>query len=115
MNKSKDIKQRHVATLALYGPNDQRASKVVAAIMEGGQDDPIDLQRWVSGNTDVRGNKKIQGQIVAFLKKYNVKNVVYTDRIIGCPHEEGQDYPEGQDCPFCPFWAGRDRWTGELK
>jgi hypothetical protein len=33
-------------------------------------------------------------------------------RIIGCPHEEGIDY-EGATCPACPFWAGRDRWTGK--
>jgi hypothetical protein len=36
------------------------------------------------------------------------------DRIIGCPHEEGIDYPDGAECPECPFWKGRDRWTGEL-
>jgi hypothetical protein len=28
-------------------------------------------------------------------------------------HEEGIDYPEGEACPRCPFWAGRDRWTGQ--
>ena len=33
---------------------------------------------------------------------------------LGCPHEEGVDYPEGQICPQCPFWAHRDRWTGEV-
>jgi hypothetical protein len=42
-----------------------------------------------------------------------VKSVVMPDRIIGCPHEEGIDYPEGESCPQCPFWEGRDRWTGE--
>jgi hypothetical protein len=35
------------------------------------------------------------------------------DGIIGCPHEEGVDYPEGKYCPQCPYWAGRDRWTKE--
>jgi len=40
------------------------------------------------------------------------KSVVMTDRIIGCPHEEGIDY-EGSTCPDCPFWVGRDRWTGK--
>jgi len=34
-----------------------------------------------------------------------------TDRIIGCPHEEGIDYPEGQKCAQCPLWASRDRFT----
>ena len=26
---------------------------------------------------------------------------------MGCPHEEGEDFPDGEDCPFCPFWAGK--------
>jgi hypothetical protein len=38
-----------------------------------------------------------------------------TDKIIGCPHEEGIDYPDGEQCPVCPYWAGRDRWTGALE
>ena len=46
------------------------------------------------------------------LTEARAKSVVMTDRIIGCPHEEGIDY-EGVTCPACPFWAGRDRWTGE--
>ena len=36
-----------------------------------------------------------------------------TDGLIGCPHEEGIDYPEGKSCPQCPYWAGRDRFTRE--
>ena len=24
-------------------------------------------------------------------------------RLIGCPHEEGIDYPEGHSCPHCPY------------
>ena len=23
------------------------------------------------------------------------------------PHEEGLDFPNGEDCPFCPFWKGK--------
>jgi hypothetical protein len=34
------------------------------------------------------------------------------EAIIGCPHEEGTDYPEGEACPQCPFWQGRDRFKG---
>lgn len=115
MKKNRKGRQEHIATLAFYGPDDRHASKVVAAIAKKGGDDIIDLKRWVSGRTDVRRDAKIQGEIIAFFQQYNVKNVVYTDRIIGCPHEEGPDYPKGEDCPFCPFWAGRDRWTGEMK
>jgi hypothetical protein len=48
----------------------------------------------------------------AFITEAGVKSVVIAERIIGCPHEEGIDY-EGAICPACPFWAGRDRWTGK--
>ena len=41
------------------------------------------------------------------------KDTVTYDRIIGCPHEEGIDYPMGRACPRCPFWAGIDRFTHE--
>jgi hypothetical protein len=115
MKKRKGSQQQYAAVLAFYGPNDRRASKVVATIVKEGTDHIVELKRWVSGHTDVRHDEKIQGQIVAFLKQYNAKNVLYANRIIGCPHEEGLDYPKGEDCPFCPFWAGRNRWTGEMK
>jgi len=115
MTKRKGTRHRRTAIYSLYGPNDRVASKAVVAIVEEGQTDIIELQRWVSGGVDIRRNEKIQEQIGAFLQKHNVKKFVWAGRIIGCPHEEGLDYPNGQDCPFCPFWAGRDRWTGEMK
>ena len=31
------------------------------------------------------------------------------EEINGCPHEEGVDYPLGEVCPACPFWAHRRR------
>jgi hypothetical protein len=49
---------------------------------------------------------------MTLLDGQNVKSVVVADRIIGCPHEEGVDYPNGTKCPSCPFWDTRDRWTG---
>lgn len=32
-----------------------------------------------------------------------------TKGMMGCPQEEGIDYPMGEACPQCPFWAGRER------
>jgi hypothetical protein len=61
----------------------------------------------------VRYDQTIGAEILAFIKSHQVKSVVMTDRIIGCPHEEGVDYPEGMECPECPFWVGRDRWSGD--
>jgi hypothetical protein len=34
---------------------------------------------------------------------------------MSCPHEERIDYPEGEKCPSCPFWANRNRFTGEIE
>jgi hypothetical protein len=50
---------------------------------------------------------------LALLRDHQILSIVMADRIIGCPHEEGIDYPDGQTCPHCPFWAGRDRFTHE--
>jgi len=103
-----------LGTVALYGPNDRLATKVAVGIVLGEDDEPSELRRWRSGGEDIRGDAEIERGIIDFLREHQVKSVVMTDRIIGCPHEEGIDYPEGETCPECPFWADRDRWTGEL-
>jgi hypothetical protein len=103
-----------VATVAYYGPDNQFASKVVAGIVleEGGE--AAFLERWFSQGEDVRTDAAINQQVADFISRHHVKSVLVTDRIVGCPHEEGKDYPLGENCPHCPYWANRDRWTGEL-
>ncbi len=104
-----------VATVAFYGPDDQSATKVAVGIVaaEGAAADP--LQRWFSQKADARSDAEIARQIAEFVDTHQVASVALVDRIIGCPHEEGVDYPEGTACPQCPFWANRDRWSGELR
>src|SRR5260370_24161455 len=72
---------------------------------------PDVLERWFSEDIDVRHDPVVGEQIQAFLRQHQARSVVVTDRVIGCPHEEGIDYPEGHSCPHCPYWAGRDRFT----
>jgi hypothetical protein len=103
-----------VATVVAYGPDDKVATKATVAIIAGESQEPVALERWFSEKGDVRRDFLIQQQILEFIKKHGAKSVVMTDRIIGCPHEEGKDYPAGEKCPHCPFWANRDRWTGEV-
>jgi hypothetical protein len=100
--------------VAFYGPSDERASKVAVGIVpaENAEADP--LERWFSDERDVRNDPTIGEEILAFIRHHGAKTVVASDRIIGCPHEEGIDYPEGQVCPQCPFWGNRDRWSGEI-
>ncbi len=105
-----------IATVAYYGPDNKRASKVAVGIILSEAADPIKLERWFSEkeSEDVRSSPAINENIVEFIKENNAKSVVITDGIIGCPHEEGIDYPEGSKCPKCPFWTFRDRFTGEI-
>jgi hypothetical protein len=101
------------ATIALYGPTAELATKVAVAIFRGEGQEADPLERWFSENTDIRHDPAIEDQILKLLRSHNVRSVVMADRIIGCPHEEGIDYPDGESCPKCPYWAGRDRFTGD--
>ena len=103
-----------IATIAFYGPDDTRASKAAVAIVNAEGAEPSALQRWFAEEGDVQEDPAIASEILQFVRDHGAKSVVTTDRIIGCPHEEGIDYPEGQVCPQCPFWAHRDRWSGEV-
>lgn len=55
-----------------------------------------------------------RGYPVAAIAYYRqTADLIMADRILGCPHEEGIDYPDGESCPECPYRAGRDRFTGD--
>jgi hypothetical protein len=99
------------ATLAFYGPDDRRASKAVLGIFLYDDADAI-IHRYFAEETDARYTVEIQESILARLREHNVRSLIMMEKIFGCPHEEGIDYPEGEPCPHCPFWKGRDRFTG---
>jgi hypothetical protein len=102
-----------VATVAFYGPNTSRASKFAVGIIPREDAQADTMKRWFSDSSDVRTDAAIGEEIVAFIKDQGALTTVMADRIIGCPHEEGIDYPEGEVCAECPFWHDRDRWSGE--
>jgi hypothetical protein len=60
---------------------------------------------------DIRGAETTQRDVAAFIASHHVKRIVRPDRILGCPHQEGIDYPMGRHCPHCPFWVNVDRFT----
>jgi hypothetical protein len=99
------------ATLAFYGPDNGRASKAVLGIFLQDDSNPI-IHRYFSDDADARYSVDIQETILARLREHNVRSLIMMEEIFGCPHEEGVDYPEGQPCPQCPFWKGRDRYAG---
>jgi hypothetical protein len=103
-----------IATIACYGPDTKFASKVAVGIILEENGEVAFLERWFSQAKDVRTDPTINREIAEFIDRHQVKSVGMTDSIIGCPHEEGIDYPVEENCPECPYWANRDRWTGEL-
>jgi hypothetical protein len=103
-----------VGTVAFYGPNRSYASKVAVGVAPR-PGAPVDvLERWFEQGVDVRIDPRIGAAVSDFLRRHQVHQIGVADGIIGCPHEEGVDYPEGEECPECPWWHGRDRFTGEL-
>jgi hypothetical protein len=104
-----------LATVALYGPTAELATKIAVGIFRSEKQDPDLLQRWFSQELglDVRTDSDVCQEVLAFLKENRVRSVALMDSVFGCPHEEGIDYPEGVSCPHCPYWAGRDRSTLE--
>ena len=71
------------------------------------------MRAWSTDASDVRNDPVIAAELADWLRSQGVKDTVSYDRIIGCPHAEGIDYPIGRTCPLCPFWANIDRFTHE--
>jgi hypothetical protein len=90
--------------VALYGPDDRTTTKIVAGVISHQDAEPV-LKRWVG--TNVMGSPKVQQELREFFNRHGIKEVAMTEGNLGCPHEEGEDFPHGEDCPFCPFWKGK--------
>jgi hypothetical protein len=100
-----------LGTVAFYGPDNLRASKAAVGVVVAAEAVSV-MRTWISERGDVRHDDAIGAEIAEFLRRHGVRSVAMTQTIIGCPHQEGIDYPEGEACPQCPFWKGRDRWAG---
>ena len=92
-----------IGTIVYYGPDDKTATKIVAGVVKEEEAETI-IKRWVA--TDVTTNSKIQKEIERFFEKHGVTRVGMSAGNMGCPHEEGEDFPVGGNCPFCPYWKG---------
>lgn len=97
-----------VGTLAFYGPDNRHATKVVAAVFAYDGAEPV-MKKWFEDRVDVRLDQRIGDEVFRFFRTHAVRRTVMMKGIWGCPHEEGIDYPDGETCPRCPFWATHDR------
>jgi hypothetical protein len=91
-----------IGTLVSFGPDDVTITKIVAVVIPSQDSSPI-LKSWSS--PEISTDPKTAAEIGQFFQNNEVVEVVMTDGVVGCPHEEGVDFPIGDDCPHCPFWA----------
>ena len=108
-------KKYPLATIIGYGPDSKRATKLVVSIFRGPGEREGLMEKWLVPEGDIRQNPVIQAEVAAFIKRHHAVETVANAQLLGCPHEEGIDYPEGGVCPHCPFWANVDRHTLEPK
>ena len=110
---NKGLRGWPLATIAFYGPNLSQATKAAVGIIpsENAEVDEMHARHVLRG--DIREDISIAHEILEFIEKHGALSVAMTDRIIGCPHQEGIDY-HGEWCPVCEFWRGRDRFTGQM-
>jgi hypothetical protein len=102
-----------LATIAFYGPNLSQATKVAVGIIPSENADVSQMRDWKVEHGDVRNDPPIAREILEFIQEHGALSVAVSDGIMGCPHQEGIDY-EGEWCPVCDFWRGRDRFTGKM-
>ena len=65
-----------VATVAFYGPDETRASKVAVGIVPDEGQEAIALERWVLEHGDVRSDRSIGEVILQFIRGYGAQSVV---------------------------------------
>jgi hypothetical protein len=102
-NSVVDRSEYPIGAVTMYGPNRKITTMVVAAVIESQYARPI-YKKWVG--TDVKTNDRVGREIGEFFQEHKVKTVFTVNENVGCPHEEGLDYPSGEECPFCPSWRG---------
>lgn len=100
-----------MGTLAFYGPNHDIASKLVVGIMREPDGDIVFMEKWFVKDEDIRCSGTVMNEVLEFLEPHKILSVVAYPSIIGCPHEEGIDYPDGKSCSRCSYWVNRNRWV----
>ncbi len=94
-----------IGTLAYFGPDDQTCSKITASVINAPNAKP-EFRHWIEEG--VCTDPAVIAEIGEYFRLHKVQEVIMTEGIIGCPHDEGVDFPEGENCPHCPFWHGQE-------
>jgi hypothetical protein len=81
----------------MYGPDLKTTTKIAAGVILHDGAKAI-IKRWVA--TDVTTNAEVRQEMKDFFLQHGVNSVAMSEGNMGCPHEEGEDFPHGGDCPF---------------
>ena len=91
--------------MAYYGPDDQTVEKIIAIVLPDQESDPK-LKIWQGPK--IAEDTQTAAEIGKFFQEHKVSEVTMTEGIVGCPHDEGVDFPIGESCPYCPFWSEQE-------
>ena len=77
-----------VATVAFYGPDDRRASKLAVGIVLAENEEAVDLKRWFAEPGDVREDVRIAEEVLAYMGSLHESELYVrqtrTEREPGC-------------------------------
>lgn len=91
-----------LATISYHGPDPQHATKISVGIITSEDAQPI-VRHWKG--EDIAEDVEAAREITRFIERKNVERVIASEMVMSCPHEEGVDYPQGEECPICTFWS----------
>jgi len=90
--------------LSYFGPDNESITKIVALVIKGSDIKPI-LRSW--SQPGVTSDPLVAAEIGKFFLENKTENIVMPDGVLGCPHEEGVDFPLRTVCPYCVFWSSQ--------
>lgn len=91
-----------LGTIVYYGPDDRTITKMVASVIQSRDAAPVQ-QEW--RGMSISQDPTAIHELGIFFKSHGVQRVIMAERIAGCEHVPGIDYPEDENCPYCPFWS----------
>ena len=84
-----------IATIADYGPDASRATKVVVSIIPNEYAEPGEMRDWQIVHDEVRKKPEIAAEMMLFMGGHGVKSVAISDGLMGCPHRWASGHGAG--------------------
>jgi hypothetical protein len=78
-----------VATVAYYGLDKSKATKVAVGIIKREGAKPV-MRRWHTDETDARLDEKITNEIIGYIRMHRAVSIAAVAKIQGCLHEDGK-------------------------